>query len=319
LQVRLGCPAPGAQIRYTLDGSEPAETATLYEKPLRLDASTIVAARAFNARGAAGPAVSVRFERGEARPRLAPDADALKASLKLWLSAATLATTLKDGAPVSNWPAVVGPAATVPAARLLSGATPAAPAFGATLINGRSGVRFDGVDDQLAVSGFANACLAGKPFTVFLVTQSEDVRFGVCGNAANGSGGIPRLYLTRGSFSYDQIAGSVSVGGRPGTPAVTVYRHDGLRTASARSGGRATGKRDDLPVVEQFGGGNLAIPFWSGHDNHAGNLGEIIAYDRHLTDAEVEAIEEDLALRYGTTDRPRWRQTMAGLARPQDR
>jgi hypothetical protein len=67
------------------------------------------------------------------------------------------------------------------------------------------------------------------------------------------------------------------------------------------------GRRDDLPVVRQFGGGNLAVSFWTGHNNHAGCLGEIIAYDRHLTDAEVEAIEEDLAQRYGTSNRPRWR------------
>jgi hypothetical protein len=200
----------------------------------------------------------------------------------------------------------VGPAATVPTAKLLTGATPAAPAFGATPINGRPGVRFDGVDDQLAVAGFANACLAGKPFTVFLVTQSDDTQFGVCGNAANGSGGIPRLYLTRGTFSYDRIADSVPVGVRPGAAAITVYQHDGLRTASARSGGRATGNRDDLPAVKQFGGGDLALPFWAGNNNHAGDLGEIIVYDRHLDVAEIEAIEEDLAQRYGLGDHPRW-------------
>lgn len=307
LQVRLGCPTSDTQIRYTLDGSEPSKTAPLYQKPFQFNGSTTLKAIAFGADGAASPVLSARFERAEARPRLGPDADALKANLKLWLSAATLATTLKDGAPVSKWPAVVGPAATVPALKLLTGATPAAPTFGATLINGRPGVRFDGVDDQLAVAGFANACLAGKPFTVFLVTQSDDTQFGVCGNAANGSGGIPRLYLTRGAFNYDRIADSVAVGASPGVAAVTVYRHDGVRTASARSGGRDTGKRDDLPVVKQFGGGNLAIPLWSGLTNHAGNLGEIIAYDRQFTAAEVEAIEEDLAQRYGIAAHPRWR------------
>ena len=45
----------------------------------------------------------------------------------------------------------------------------------------------------------------------------------------------------------------------------------------------------------------------SGVTNHAGNLGEIIIYDRHLTVTEIEAVEEDLALRYGVGDRPRWR------------
>jgi hypothetical protein len=306
LQVRLACTTRGAQIRYTLDGSEPAKTAPLYKKPFQLDASTTIKAKAFGARGEASPVVTARFERAAARPQFAPDAETLKADLKLWLSAGTLAATLKDGAPVTKWPAVAGPAATVPTGKLLSGASPAAPTFVTALINGRPGVRFDGVDDQLTVAGFANTCLAGKPFTVFLVTQSDDTSFGVCGNAANGSGGIPRLYLTRGTFSYDRNTDSIPVGARPGTAAVTVYQHDGVKTASARSGGRATGKRDDLPVVKQFGGGNLAMSFWTGHNNHAGNLGEIIAYDRHLTAAEVEAIEEDLAARYGLNNRPRW-------------
>jgi hypothetical protein len=202
---------------------------------------------------------------------------------------------------------VVGPAASIPTVKLLSGAKADAPTFVASLINGRPGVRFDGIDDQLTVAGFANACLAGKPFTVFLVTQSDDTTFGVCGNGANGSGGIPRLYLTRGTFSYDRHADSVSVGAAPGTAAITVYQHDGVKTASARSGGRATGKRDDIPVVKAFGGGNLAVSFWTGSSNHAGNLGEIIAYDRQLTAAEVEAVEEHLARRYGISDHPRWR------------
>ena len=48
-------------------------------------------------------------------------------------------------------------------------------------------------------------------------------------------------------------------------------------------------------MVKQFGsGGNLAVPLWSGLTNHAGNLGEIIAYDRQLTDAEVEAAVEGM-------------------------
>ena len=306
LEVRLGCPTSGVQIRYTLDGSEAAKTSPLYERPIRLDASTTVTARAFAAGGAAGPGVAARFTRTEARPRLAPDSDALAANLRLWLSARTLAASLSDGAPVAKWPAVKGPAASLPTIELLSGASAGAPTFATALINGRPGVRFDGRDDQLTVPGFANACLAGKPFTVFLVTQSDDTHFGVCGNAANGSGGIPRLYLTRGLFNYDRHADSVAVGAAPGTAAITVYQHDGVKTASARSGGRITGQRDDLPVVAAFGGGHLAVSFWTGSSNHAGSLSEIIAYDRQLTLAEVEAVEEDLGILYGINSHPRW-------------
>ncbi|MBM4085570.1 MAG: hypothetical protein FJ272_12325, partial [Planctomycetes bacterium] len=298
VEVRLDCLTRGAEIRYTLDGSEPTKSAKLYSQPLRLNASATVKAKAFGPDGTAGPGVSARFERGEAHPRLAPDAPVLRDALKLWLKADTLAATLKDGAAVQTWPAAVGPDAVVSSNTLLSGAAAGAPSFGATVLNGHPGVRFDGVDDQMVVRGFANACLAGKPFTVVLVTQSQDSNFGICGNAANGSGGIPRLYLTRGMFSYDRLEDSVPVVAGPGSPAVTVYQHNGQKTASARVNGRPSGERDDLPLVKEFGGGSLAIPFWSGSANHSGEIGEIIAYDRQLTAAEIEAVEEDLAVRY---------------------
>lgn len=307
LQVCLDCPTRDAEIRYTIDGSAPSKTSPLYEKPLQFNTTTAIQAIAFGRDGAASPEVSARFERAKARPRLAPDASALVENLKLWLKADTLAATLQDGAPVTNWPATVGPAANIPTLKLLSGAKAGAPTFVAALLNGRPGVRFDGVDDQLSVPGFANGCLAGKPFTVFLVTQSPDPLFGVGGNAANGSGGIPRLYLTRALFHHDRLTGSIPVGASPGTTTVTVYQHDGKNSASARSSGRLTGKRGDLPAIKEFGsGGHLAVPLWSGLTNHAGDLGEIIAYDRQLTVSEVEAIEEDLAARYVLHTTPRW-------------
>ncbi|MHB8903034.1 MAG: hypothetical protein ACYC6Y_30100, partial [Thermoguttaceae bacterium] len=161
-------------------------------------------------------------------------------------------------------------------------------------------VRFDGVDDQLGAGGFANDWLGGKAFTAFLVTQSDDSLFGVGGNAENGSGGVPRLYLCRAAYHYDKLSEKVFVGATPGAASITVYQHDGRTTASARVDGRPAGRRDDLVVVGKFGsGGSLACPLWSGNANHSGDIAEIIAYDRQLTDAEIEAVEEDLAQRYG--------------------
>jgi hypothetical protein len=76
--------------------------------------------------------------------------------------------------------------------------------------------------------------------------------------------------------------------------------------ASARCNSRPAGSRDDLPLVKAFGGGHFAIPFWSGA-SHPGELGEIIAYDRKLAEDEIEALEEDLARRYGIGIHPHWR------------
>jgi uncharacterized repeat protein (TIGR03806 family) len=47
VEVTISHSTPAAVIRYTLDGSAPGSTDPVYEKPLRLDAATVVRARAF--------------------------------------------------------------------------------------------------------------------------------------------------------------------------------------------------------------------------------------------------------------------------------
>ncbi|MBU0765351.1 MAG: CotH kinase family protein [Bacteroidetes bacterium] len=46
--ISLSSTEPGAKIRYTLDGSEPADDAALYTSPLTVDSSCAIRARAFN-------------------------------------------------------------------------------------------------------------------------------------------------------------------------------------------------------------------------------------------------------------------------------
>ncbi len=71
LRVELASPNPGAEIRYTLDGSRPGTGAALYSAPLLLTSSTTVTARAF------APGLDDRFAAAadfrRLRPR-APDA-----------------------------------------------------------------------------------------------------------------------------------------------------------------------------------------------------------------------------------------------------
>jgi autotransporter-associated beta strand protein len=47
LSLPLSCPTPAAQIRYTLDGSEPTATSTLYSSNITISSNRIVRARAF--------------------------------------------------------------------------------------------------------------------------------------------------------------------------------------------------------------------------------------------------------------------------------
>ena len=47
VQIRMECGTPGAQIRYTLDGSEPTERSPLYDQPFETDKYAVVTARAF--------------------------------------------------------------------------------------------------------------------------------------------------------------------------------------------------------------------------------------------------------------------------------
>jgi hypothetical protein len=61
-RLTITCTTAGAQIRYTLDGSEPTETSALYTAPLELLAAATVKARAFHSDYLAGETASVVFD-----------------------------------------------------------------------------------------------------------------------------------------------------------------------------------------------------------------------------------------------------------------
>lgn len=47
MQIAIACPTPKAEVRYTLDGTFPTEKSTLYTKPIAVQNSVVVKARAF--------------------------------------------------------------------------------------------------------------------------------------------------------------------------------------------------------------------------------------------------------------------------------
>jgi len=306
LTVRVACATDGAEIRYTLDGSEPTAESALYAEPIQLAETTSVRARAFAPDGRVGETAAARFSRLPASPAMAPDTDALREGLALWLHADGLEGEVEDGEAVPIWRAGFGPDAEVPGAALLSGEPAGPPTFVADGINGRPVVRFGGGDELLAVPDFARDHLAGRDFTVLMVTRSDDDEFGLCGNALNGSGGVPRLYLTRRAMTHNALTSATKVTAPTGADAITAYAHDGDSATATWLNGALVDSRSDMPVTSEFGGGHLAFPFWSGSVPHAGDMAELIVYSRRLPDADREAIEAYLADKYAIRHRRRW-------------
>ena len=311
LGVRMASASPGANLHYTTDGSVPTKTAPRYAKPVALTESVTVKAIAVLPDGRTSSLASASFKKLPGAPKSTPpDSPALKADLKLWLKADAL--TLDNGEPVKSWRASAGPDAVAEPHKTFDGTLTQPPAFVVDAVHGRPAIRFDGVDDSLAVKGFANRYLAGKAFTIFMVTQAKTGSFGMCGNGIGGTGGMPRLYLQRSGYRYNELAKVVSLRPEDSAPAISVFMHDGDATIAAATNGVLSTPVSGLPVVEEFGsGGNLAMPFWSGNKNCPGDMAEIVVFDRKLTDAERIGVEANLAEKYAIEYVKRWEQTAA--------
>lgn len=63
MEVELATATAGAEIRYTLDGSEPDESSALYAGPLCIDRSLTLRARGFKEGAAPSPLLSIEAER----------------------------------------------------------------------------------------------------------------------------------------------------------------------------------------------------------------------------------------------------------------
>jgi len=76
LEVKIALDAPGHEVRYTLDGSEPVPGSPRYARPLALEASCELRARSFVGGRAVASEARARFERVEPRAaRMEPPAE----------------------------------------------------------------------------------------------------------------------------------------------------------------------------------------------------------------------------------------------------
>ncbi len=306
LAVRMATASTGASVHFTRDGSRPTKASPRYAGPIALSGSTTLKAVSVTVDGRSSRVASVSFERIVGGPSpLSPDSPALGENLKLWLAADTVG--LPNGSPVRRWAARSGPDAVAEPHKTIDGRLTQPPTYRIDALGGRPAIEFDGIDDSLVIPGFANRFLAGKAFTIFMVTKSEDDGFGICGNGIWGSGGEPRLYLQRSAFRYNELGKVVGLKVAGQGPTISTFVHDGRQTISAVGNGVMGRPVSGLPLVREFGsGGNLAMPFWSGNANCAGAMAEIVVFDRQLTETERTGVEAYLADRYAIRYTRRW-------------
>ena len=114
---------------------------------------------------------------------------------------------------------------------------------------------------------------------------------------------MPRLYFERRSFSYNTnvtrpIAGTVA-----GNAEIHAFAHNGYSGGAGQLEAWLNGLSQGTAsqdVVALFGsGGHLAIPFQSANINRAGDVAELIVFNRKLNAAEQQILENHLSAKYG--------------------
>lgn len=312
VQVRLSAPAPRDQIRYTLDGSAPDDQSPVYTEPIKVRETAILSARVLSrGRAASKP---IRFRLANQRIGNAvrvPDHPDLAGHLKLWLRAEDVPSDRRKS--VDRWPAAAGPDVEYRELKLHDGRESTPPHVADDGPLGRPVVRFARETDLLSLPRFADQILGGKGFTVVVVSQSDHPEFGLSGNAPNGGGGVPRLYMTRSAFVYGDMSPTARIMGIGGKPEILIYSHDGNDTIRVYRGLALQAEVGGRPPVPKFGsGGALAIPFWSGNAPQSGDIAEIAVFDRPLSDDERRSIVVFLSDKYGLGHAPVWALEPAG-------
>lgn len=168
-----------------------------------------------------------------------------------------------------------------------------------TYITGATNViEIDNIDDVLSSDiNVANEIMGNQDFMAFLVSFGTNQVFGVGGNSLNGGGAIPRLYMQRSVFSYNNNF-TVTINAPSGGNIIT-YQHDGVTTASAWLNGLSKGEGTE-PVVATFGGqGYLSVPLYASGVAQTGQIGEFIVTSPSETIRQK--LEGYLAHKWGLT------------------
>ena len=93
--VTLSCATAGSTIRYTLDGSEPSSSSTLYEAPIQVSNNTTIKAKAFKPNWTASETGSAEYGIMVASPSVSPVSGTYLQSQQITMSCVTENSTIR--------------------------------------------------------------------------------------------------------------------------------------------------------------------------------------------------------------------------------
>jgi hypothetical protein len=133
--------------------------------------------------------------------------------------------------------------------------------------------------------------------TFNFISGGNNQNFGFSGNAQDGSGGVPRLYMQRFALSYNTNV-TISYVALNTTQMLT-FQHDGVNQAIARRNGTQVGIVATQAVVSSFFGGFLCVPFQSGGFFQSGFTSEALLFSTSLSATDIVLLENSQSAFYG--------------------
>ena len=238
-----------------------------------------------------------------------PPAGVPTSGLMLALNAENLLAVTSYGQPVTNWP---------DASSYRSNPTAAgsgAPTLVSNAIGGRPAVRFDGVNDFLALPGAYSNFTGG--LTLFVVMRPTVLQPGakvlLLGNGAGAANiGVGRAGTTSGyEYFTNNASGNYTTlpttsGMVAGQASLLALRQqagsvNSLSYAEIFQNGTAlAGKAVYVPPVTTRSTNYIGKSYW-GDGFFQGDVAEVLLYNRVLTTTEQNAVQSYIATRYGLT------------------
>jgi len=298
VDVELSHPLAGVEIRYTLDGSEPDASSTLYVPgtPITVAADTTVKAIALHANYSTSTVNEESFF-------IDSSANFPRSGLEVWLRADT--GVFIDGSnALSLWQDQSGNGNDA-----YQGTASSQPIWSDSAINGVDSILFDGSDDSLDLvplaADFSNGLTA--VIVVQPVATSSNQGFFDLGNGSNSD----NIRLLRNgetdALSYEVTQGSTAAGSvftnnvlGLGSPQIFTVNHQPSGNALIYKNGAQVanglcGLPNDLERVAAI----LGTTRKSGSTHFNGHIAEVLIFSSSLTDVQRDQVEEYLRQRYG--------------------